>query len=115
MQYLALVQPADGLQAHVGVRRHLHAGVVGDVVGAVVIDEAPGTDHAAAQVGQQAADLGGLAELDVTRAEEFPDGLGHHEATAAAQGGNRLAIKIAHGAQPSSARADASGQRALVY
>ena len=80
------------------VRRHLHAGLVGDVVGAVVIDEAPGADHAAAQVGQQAADLGGLAELDAARAEEFTYGFGDDEAAAAAQSGNRLAIKIAHGA-----------------
>ena len=97
MQHLALVQPADGLQAHVRMRRNLHAGLVGDVVGAVVIDEAPGAHHASAQVGQQAADFAGLAELDPAGAEEFTHRLRHHETPAAAQSGNCLAIKIAHG------------------
>lgn len=97
VQHLALVQPAHRLQAHVGVRRHLHPGLVGDVVRTVVIHEAPRADHTAAQVGQQSADLGGLAELHPARAEEFTDGLRHHETAAAAQGRNRFAIKIAHG------------------
>lgn len=79
------------------VRRDLHTGLVGDVVGPVVIDEAPRADHAAAQVGQQAADFGGLAELDPTGTEEFTHRLGHHETAATAQRGNCLAIKIAHG------------------
>ena len=100
VQHLALVQPAHRLQAHVRVRRHLHTRLVGDVVGAVVVDEAPGADHAPAQVRQQPAYLRGLAELDAPRAEEFAHGFRHHEAAAAAQGGNRLAIKIAHDAQP---------------
>lgn len=100
VQHLALVQPADGLQSHVRVRRYLHAGLVGDVVGPVVIDEAPRADHAAAQVGQQAANFGGLAELDPAGTEEFTHRLGHHETAATAQCGNCLAIKIAHGAQP---------------
>ena len=39
----AVEQPAHGLQAGVRVRRHLHARVAADVVGPVVVDEAPGT------------------------------------------------------------------------
>ncbi len=99
VQHLALVEPADGLESHVRVRRDLHTGLVGDVVGPVVIDGTPRADHAAAQVGQQAADFGGLAELDPTD-EEFTHRLGHHETAATAQRGNCLAIKIAHGPQP---------------
>ncbi len=74
MQDLALVQPADGLEAHVRVRRDLHAGFVRDVVGAVVVDEAPGADHPAAEVGQQATHDGALAELDLTAGQQLPDG-----------------------------------------
>src|SRR5690606_1173248 len=77
---------------------YLHAGLVGDVVGTVVVDEAPRADHAAAQVGQQPPDLAGLAERDVPGAQEFTHGLRHHEASAAAQGGDRLPLEIAHGA-----------------
>lgn len=115
MQYLALVQPAHRLQAHVRMRWHLHAGLVGDVVGAVVVDEAPGADHAPAQVGQQSADLGGLAELDVAGAEKFPYGFRHHEAAAAAGTGYGFAIKVAHAAQPRPGGAFASdGPRAVT-
>lgn len=100
VQDLPVVQPADRLKAHVGVRRHLHAGLVGDVVGAVVIHECPGADHAAPQVGQQSAHLGGFAELDAARGEEFTYRFGHDEAASSADGDTGLAIEIAHGAQP---------------
>ncbi len=101
VQHLALVQPADGLQAHVRVRRDPHAGLVDDVVRAVVIDEAPGPDHAAAQIGQQTTDFAGLAELYPTGTEEFTHRFGHHESPATAHRGHGFAIEIAHGAQPS--------------
>lgn len=52
VQHLALVQPADRLEPDVRVRRHLHPRLVGDVVGAVVVDEAPSSDHTAAQIRQ---------------------------------------------------------------
>ena len=55
VQDLAIVQPADCLQAHVRVRRNLHPRLPGDVVGPVVIDEAPGPDQAPPQGGQQAS------------------------------------------------------------
>lgn len=48
--------PAGGLQAGVGVRGDAHAAGDGDVVGAVVVDEAPGADHTAVAGGQQTAD-----------------------------------------------------------
>lgn len=104
VQDLAVVEPADRLQSHVRVGRHLHAGLVGDVVGAVVIDEGPRADHAAPEVGQQPAYFRGLAELDVSGAEEFAHRFGDDEATAAADGERRLTIKIAHGAQPNPVR-----------
>ncbi len=62
VQDLSVVEPADGLEAHVRVRRDLHAGLVRDVVRPVVVDEGPRAHHATAQVGQQPAHLGGLAE-----------------------------------------------------
>lgn len=83
-----------------GVRRDLHSGLVGDVVGSVVVDEGPGTHHAAAEVGQQAADLGALAELDAPGGEKLTDGLGDDEAAPSADGGRGLAIEIAHSSQP---------------
>ncbi|GAA4890536.1 hypothetical protein GCM10023237_05210 [Streptomyces coeruleoprunus] len=91
-----------------GVGRDLHAGFLGDVVGPVVVDERPGADHAAAEVREQSAYLGGLTELDAARAEEFPHGLRDDEATAAAHGGRGLAVKVAHAAQPRGSRAGAA-------
>ena len=44
--------PAGGLQAGVGVRGDAHAAGDGNVVGAVVVDEAPGAHHAAVAGGQ---------------------------------------------------------------
>lgn len=41
VQDLAVVEPADRLESHVRMGRHLHAGLVGDVVGAVVVDRCP--------------------------------------------------------------------------
>ena len=52
---LAGEQPADGLQAGVRVRGHVHPAGVGDVVGAVVVGEAPGADQRAGALGQRAA------------------------------------------------------------
>ncbi len=100
VQHLALVEPADGLEPHVGVGRDLHAGLVGDVVGPVVVDEDPGADHPPAQVREQAADLGRFTELDAAGAEEFPYRLGGDEPASAADGRDGLAIEIAHAAQP---------------
>ncbi|GGT13565.1 hypothetical protein GCM10014713_02650 [Streptomyces purpureus] len=65
-----------------------------------MIDKGPGADHAAAEVGQQTAYLGRLAELDVAGAEELTHRLGRDETAAAADGERGLAIKIAHGTQP---------------
>ncbi len=51
---LAGEQPADRLQPGVRVGGHDHAARVGDVVGAVVVEEAPGADHGAAAARQRA-------------------------------------------------------------
>ena len=48
---LAGEQPADRLQAGVRVRGHVHPAGVGDVVGAVVVGEAPGADQRAGRWG----------------------------------------------------------------
>ena len=48
---LAGEQPADGLQAGVRVRGHVHAAGVSDVVGAVVVGEAPGADQGPGSLG----------------------------------------------------------------
>ena len=48
---LAGEEPAHRLQAGVRVRRHAHAAGVGDVVGAVVVEEAPGADQGALRCG----------------------------------------------------------------
>ncbi|BET45882.1 hypothetical protein RGQ21_08640 [Kitasatospora aureofaciens] len=51
----------------------------------------------------------------MARAEEFPYGLRHHEAAAAAETGYGLAIKVAHAAQPRPGGALASdGRRAVT-
>ena len=71
--HLALEQPADRLQPGVRVRRHLHAGLAGDLVGAVVVDEAPGADHPPAHRRQQAPDDGALAERHGSRRQQLPD------------------------------------------
>lgn len=94
VQHLALVEPADSLEAHVGVGRDLHAGFVGDVVGSVVVDEAPGADHPAAQVGEQSADHRALAELDLTSGHQVLDWSGVGLAAAGGRGG--LAVEVAH-------------------
>jgi hypothetical protein len=96
VQHFAGVEPADGLQAHVRVRRHLHAGLVGDVVGAVVVDEAPCAHHAAAEVGQQAPHDGALAERHDAAGEQLVDRLRRHVLAAAADGRRGLHVKIAH-------------------
>jgi hypothetical protein len=49
-------KPGHGWQTGVRVRRHLHAGTAGDIVGTEVIYEAPGTDHAPSPVRQQPPD-----------------------------------------------------------
>lgn len=56
---IALEQPGDGLQARVGVRGHVHAAGDGDVVGAVVVHEAPGADETALALGEGAVDRHG--------------------------------------------------------
>ncbi|GAA4989601.1 hypothetical protein GCM10025734_16010 [Kitasatospora paranensis] len=95
VQHLALVQPADGLQPHVGVRWHLHAGLSGDVVGPVVVDEAPGSDHPAAHGRQQPPDDGGAAECRLARGQEVADGPVGGLAAAAFGGG--VAVEVTHG------------------
>jgi hypothetical protein len=114
VQHLAVVEPADRLQTHVRVRGHLHPGLLGDVVGAVVIHEGPGSDHAASEVGQQAADLRGLTELHTSRSEEFTYGFGDDEAAASADGECGLAIEITHGAQPIPVRTRSTGPHAEI-
>ena len=51
---LAGEQPADRLQTGVRVGGHDHAARLGDVVRAVVVEEAPGADHGAATARQRA-------------------------------------------------------------
>jgi hypothetical protein len=73
----ALDQPGDGLQSGVGMRRHLHAGPVGDVVGAEVVDEAPGADHPALPVRQQPAHRGVAAQRHVVAGQQHAVRVGH--------------------------------------
>lgn len=96
VQHLALVQPADGLQAHVRMRRHLHPGLVDDVVGTVVVDEAPAADHPTAEVRQQSADDGALAERYLLAGLDVADRA--RTAGAAAQAGRGSEFEVAHGA-----------------
>lgn len=67
-------------------------------------------DHKAAEVGQQPANLAGLAQFDMAMTEGFANRLGHDEAAATAQGGSRLSLRIAPGAQPSPVEGVASAR-----
>ena len=60
----------------VRVRRHLHAGLAGDVVRPVVVDEAPGADHPPAHRRQQAADHRALAQRHRPGRQQLADGPG---------------------------------------
>ncbi|GAA2469154.1 hypothetical protein GCM10010273_65720 [Streptomyces lavendulocolor] len=61
-----------------------------------MVDEGPGADHPAAEVGQQAAYLGGLTELYAAGAQQLAHRLRDDESPAAAHGGHGLTIKVAH-------------------
>src|SRR5690606_23891533 len=66
-------EPADGLQAGVGMRGYVHASGGGDVVGSVVVGEAPGSDEAAAPL-REGAPHGhgaGPAEGNIAGLEKF--------------------------------------------
>jgi hypothetical protein len=92
VQYQALEQPAHGLQADVRVRRHLHAGADADVIGSVVVQEAPRADSAQGRLRQQPADLGAVAHNGLAR-------LKHVDGTVYTRGqhnGLRRRIQIAH-------------------
>lgn len=82
--------PAGGLQASMGVRGDAHAAGDGDVVRAIVFDEAPGAHHAAVAGGQQAAHGHGAqpAERDGARLNEF------HGFSVLEKKGNTLLVKF---------------------
>ena len=70
VQHLAVDQPRHGLQAAVRMRRHLHAGAVGDHLRAEMVEETPGADHAPVRMRQQPAHHGVAAERHITTLEQ---------------------------------------------
>ena len=72
---LALEEPAHGLQPGVRVRRHDHAAGCRDVVGSVVVGEAPRADRRAAALGERAPHVhrARTAERHVARGEHLDD------------------------------------------
>jgi hypothetical protein len=97
---LALEQPGDGLQAGVRVRRHLHPGGGGDVVGAVVVDERPRADQPAPERGEQAAHVGALPEQDLLAGQQVQRRAGRGALQAAEFTGRWTAVEVAHGFPP---------------
>ena len=69
---LAFEEPADGLQAGVRVRRHVHAGAIADVVRPVVVGEAPRPDQGSLALRQGAAHADGAraAQRDFSRMQD---------------------------------------------
>ena len=92
---LAGPQPAHRLQAHVRMRRHLHAGLVEHVVRAVVVDEAPRPDQPPAEVGQQPPHDGALAQRNVLAREPLVHRPGGDAAGTAVRQTGRP-VEIAH-------------------
>lgn len=70
-------QPADGLQADVRMRGHVHPARPGDVVGAVVVDEAPRADEGAGPLRKRAPHRHrpGAAQRYVTRRQHLDRGV----------------------------------------
>nr|WP_246507581.1 hypothetical protein [Actinocrinis puniceicyclus] len=96
VQHLAVVQPADGLKTHVRMRRDLHARSVRDVVGAVVVDEAPGADHPAAQVRQQPPHLRAFAQGDDFAGQQLVYWARGHVLSSSADRGRGAHVEVAH-------------------
>ena len=94
--HLALEQPRHRLQPGVRVRRHLHPGAGGDVVGPVVVDEGPGPDEPPSQGGQQPADAGALAEQHLLARQQVQRGAGRGLLEAAQLLGRRSSVEVAH-------------------
>jgi tetratricopeptide (TPR) repeat protein len=81
----------------------LHPGLVDDVVRAVVVDEAPGADHAAAVVRRLLPNHGALAERHLLARQQLVDRLARHAVPPAADPWLRRGLKVAHTRHPSSA------------
>jgi hypothetical protein len=97
---LALEQPRHRLQPGVRMRRDLHAGPGGDVVGAVVVDERPRTHHPPSQGGQQPAHPGALAEQHLLAGQQVERRAGGRRLQPAQLLGRRTAVEVAHGFSP---------------
>ena len=77
---LARVEPTDGLEPGVRMRRHIHRAAPGHRVRAVAVDEAPGSDEAALLLRQGPAHRHrpGAAERHLARFEKLdPFAIGH--------------------------------------
>ena len=98
MQHLAGDQPTDRLQPGVRMRRHLHAGRAADVVGPVVVDEAPGSDHPAGPVGQRSGDRHGprTTERDRSAIHQLAHRLHRHACPPATGGLPGATFQVAH-------------------
>ena len=91
-------QPADRLQPGVRVRRHLHAGRAADVVGPVVVDEAPGADHPPRPVGQRPGDRHRprSTERDRSAVQQLAHRLDRHGRSPATRRLLRATFQVAH-------------------
>ena len=77
-------QPTDGLQSQVRMGRNLHARLIGNVVGAVVVYEAPRADQASTKVGQQPPHGHIRAQPHLAAGEQFMCRAGSHRAASPA-------------------------------
>jgi hypothetical protein len=100
---IAVEQPADGLQTDVRVRRHCHARPISDVIGPVVIDEAPGANQAPAEVRQQPPHYRAATQAHLAALEDLVDGLRGDLCATAGNSELWQAIDIAHVGDPISA------------
>ena len=71
VMHLAVEEPAHRLQPEVRMRWHLHSRLVGNVIGSVVVHEAPCADEPTTKIRQKPADDGTLAELHLSTGEQL--------------------------------------------
>ncbi len=99
---LSAEQPAHRLQSGVRVGGDVHAAGPGDVVGAIVVGEAPGADEGPGPLRQGAPHphRARAAERHVTRGEDLDVGRALRLRIAAARQLGRSCLGVAHGARP---------------